>query len=182
MLEYSTIAQRLILPVSIATTLICVYTDCRWRKIKNIVTLPAIALGLSLNALSRGWPGLIFSAIGLLVGIGVMAIPFLLGKMGAGDVKLMGALGALFGGYGIFNIFLYTTIAGGLVALGYAAYHRDIINTLKKVWLLGKCLILFRAPGTGLAQFGKSLPVPYGLAIALGTATFLAAGQIVQAP
>lgn len=182
MLEYAAFAKQLILPVAGVTTLICVYTDCRRHTIKNIVTLPAIALGLLLNTISGGWMGLVFSAAGLLVGVGVMAVPFLLGKMGAGDVKLMGALGSLFGGLGILNIFLYTTIAGGVVALGYAVYHRDILNTLKKVWLLGKCLILFRSPGAGLSLFKKSIPMPYGLAIAIGTATFLAAGKIVQVP
>lgn len=169
----------MILPVALSVILIAVYTDIRWRTIKNVVTFPGIALGLILHTIGNGWTGLAFSAAGLLVGVGVMMIPFLYGQMGAGDVKLMGALGALLGGYEILNVFLYTTIAGGLLALGWALYHRDIVHTFKKVWLLIKCFVLFRSPEAGLLQFKKSIPMPYGLAIGIGAFTFWIAGRIV---
>lgn len=177
--DQSTIALSLILPITLAVTLVSVYTDCRWRVIKNSITFPAIVLGLLLHTLGNGWPGLSFAAIGLLAGAGLMAIPFLFGQMGAGDVKLMGALGALLGGYEILNVFLYTTIAGGILALGFAVYHKDVIHTLKKVWLLGQCIFLSHSPGSGSVLFNKSIPMPYGLAIGIGTVTFLVAGKIV---
>jgi prepilin peptidase CpaA len=172
-------SQNLIIPVALAVTLICVYTDCRSRTIKNSVTFPAMALGLLLNALGSGWPGLLFAFAGLLAGIALMLIPFLYGQMGAGDVKLMGALGSLLGGYGILNVFLYTTIAGGILALGFAAYHKNLISTFKKLWLLVKCLVWFRSPAAGKAVYDKSIPMPYGLAIGIGAVTFLTAGRIV---
>ena len=179
MTEYFAFARYMVLPIAVIVTLISVYTDCRWRKIKNSVTFSAIILGLLLHTLSNGWIGLIFAAIGLLVGVGLMLIPFLYGQMGAGDVKLMGALGSLLGGYEILNVFLYTTIAGGIIALGIAVYYKNVINTLKKVWLLVKCLVLFRSPGTGLILFNKSIPMPYGVAIGIGAMTFLVVGRVV---
>lgn len=178
-MDYSGLCRHLILPVALSVTLVAVYTDCRWRTIKNVVTFPAIALGLLLHTLSNGWPGLLFSAAGLLVGVGLMLIPFLYGQMGAGDVKLMAALGSLFGGYDILNVFLYTTVAGGVLALGWAFYHKDILYTFRKVWLLMKCLVLFRSPETGMTLFKKSIPMPYGLAIGIGTITFWAVGRVV---
>jgi len=178
-MDYSELCQRLILPVAISVILIAVYTDCRWRTIKNVVTFPGIILGLLLHTLGQGWAGLVFSGVGLLAGVGLMLIPFTLGQMGAGDVKLMGALGSLLGGYEILNVFLYTTVAGGFLALGYAFYHKDILHTFKKVWLLMKCLVLFRSPEAGMILFKKSIPMPYGLAIGIGAATFLLAGRIV---
>jgi prepilin peptidase CpaA len=178
-MDYSRLCQQLILPVALSVTLIAVYTDCRWRIIKNFVTFPGIALGLLLNTLANGWSGFVFSASGLLVGIGLMLIPFAYGQMGAGDVKLMGALGSLLGAYNILNVFLYTTIAGGILALGWALYHKDILHTFKKVWLLIKCILLVRSPEAGMAPFRKSIPMPYGLAIGIGAATFWLIGRIV---
>lgn len=179
MTEVSIIANRIVFPAIITLTLIAVYTDCRWRIIKNSLTLPAIILGLLLHTLGNGWSGLIFSVFGLVVGAGLMFIPFALGQMGAGDVKLMGALGSLLGGYAVLNVFLYTTIVGGVLALGFAFYHKDMMQTFKKVWLLIKCMFLFRSPATGMALFNRSIPMPYGLAIGVGIATYLLVGKIV---
>lgn len=179
MTEHFAFAWYLVQPAAVIVTLISVYTDCRWRKIKNHVTYPAIALGLVLHTLSHGWIGLIFAATGLLVGIGLMLIPFLYGQLGAGDVKLMGALGSLLGGYEILNVFLYTTIAGGILALGIAVYHKNVLKTLGKVWLLVKCLVLFRSPGAGMVLFNQSMTMPYGVAIGIGAITFLAFGRVV---
>ena len=178
-MDYSGLCRYVILPVALSVTLVAVYTDCRWRTIKNVVTFPAIALGLLLHTLGNGWAGLLFAATGLLVGIGLMMIPFLYGQMGAGDVKLMAALGSLLGGYEILNVFLYTTIAGGILALGWAFYHKDVLHTFKKVWMLVKCLVLFRSPEAGMSLFKKSIPMPYGLAIGIGTITFWVAGRVV---
>ena len=172
-------ARYLVQPTAVIVTLISVYTDWRWRKIKNSVTYPAIALGLVLHTLINGGTGLVFALAGLLLGIGLMLIPFIFGQLGAGDVKLMGALGSLLGCYGILNVFLYTTIAGGVLALGIAVYHRNVLITLGKLWLLVKCLVLFRSPATGMVLFNQSMTMPYGVAIGMGAITFLAFGRVV---
>ena len=79
----------------IALTLLCMFSDYRRRIIPNFLTLPAMALGLILNLMGRGWiNGSLFSIPGLLAGIGLLLLPFVFGQMGGGDVKLMGALGA----------------------------------------------------------------------------------------
>ena len=53
----------------VALVLLAVFSDLRWRKIPNCLTLPAIALGLLLNFLGNSWNGLLFSFIGFLIGI-----------------------------------------------------------------------------------------------------------------
>ncbi len=167
-----------ILGVVIALTLLAMYTDYRWHVIKNVITLPAIVLGLALNLAGGGWQGLLHACLGLLVGGGLMMIPFAIGKMGGGDVKLMAALGALLGSYPIVNIFFYTTIAGGVLAMIVIIAKGEFVPVMKKVWLLLKCII-FRTPAAGLGQFEKSTRIPYGLAIGAGTFCFLIAGNIV---
>ncbi|HPZ64409.1 MAG TPA: prepilin peptidase, partial [Bacillota bacterium] len=74
-----------------------VYFDLTRRRIPNYLTIPAMVWGLLSYAVDSGWTGLWESLLGLLAGIGIFVIPFLLGGMGGGDVKLMGAIGALTG-------------------------------------------------------------------------------------
>jgi prepilin peptidase CpaA len=155
------------------------YSDLRWRKIPNCLTLPAIALGFVLNFLGNSWNGLIFAFFGVLLGMGLLMLPYLLGGMGGGDVKFMGALGALLGSYAILNVFLYTTLVGGAIAIVVAIANKSLVETFKKIWLLLKCIFLFRAPLAGAGLFKKSIAIPYGLAIGAGTLLYLVMGKIV---
>ena len=158
---------------------LAMYSDFRWRKIPNCLTLPAIALGFLLNFLSNSWNGLVFSFLGLLVGTGLLMLPYLLGGMGGGDLKFMGALGALLGSYSVLNVFLYTTLFGGAIALVVAIANKRLIDTFKRLWLFLKCIFLFRAPLAGAGLFKKSLEIPYGIAIGAGAFIYLVAGKIV---
>ena len=168
-----------ILVVIIGLVLLAMYSDLRWRKIPNCLTLPAIALGFLLNFLGNGWNGVIFAFFGLLLGMGLLMLPYLLGGMGGGDVKFMGALGALLGSYAILNVFLYTTLVGGGIAIAVAVANRSLIEMLKRMWLFLKCVFLFRAPSTGALVFKKSPTMPYGVAIGAGTLLYLVMGKIV---
>jgi prepilin peptidase CpaA len=177
--ELATYAQQAVIPSAIALVAIATYTDCRWRFIKNILTVPAIALGLLLHFLGSGWPGLTSSFLGLAAGFGLMMIPFAFGQMGGGDVKLMAALGTLLGAYAIVNVFLYTTLAGGLLAMGFALYHKEGFNTLRRTWHLAKGLFIYRTPPIMQTTPEHAVTMPYGLAIAAGTLTYLILGNVV---
>jgi prepilin peptidase CpaA len=90
--------------------------------------------------------------------------------MGAGDVKLMGAVGSFLGPQGVFAAFLYTAVAGGVYALIVLARKGALSQTASRYGvMLARCL------GTGqLAPIpsndGRLPPLCYGLAISLGTA------------
>ena len=159
--------------------LLAMYSDLRWRKIPNCLTLPAIALGFFLNFVGNSWNGLIFAFLGLLVGMCLLMLPYLLGGMGGGDVKFLGALGAILGSYSVLNAFLYATLVGGAIAMVVAIANKRLIDTLKRLWLFFKCIFLFRAPLAGAGLFKKSIAIPYGLAIGAGTFIYLIAGKIV---
>lgn len=169
-------------PIIILTGLLvlfAMYSDLRWRKIPNCLTLPAIALGFLANFLGNGWNGLVFACLGLLVGMGLLMLPYILGGMGGGDVKFLGAVGAMVGSYAVLNVFLYTTLVGGAIAVGVAVANKSLAEMLKKVWLLLKCIFLFRVPLAGAGIFTKSLAIPYGVAIGAGTFLYLIAGKII---
>lgn len=155
------------------------YTDYRKRLIENRLTLPAIAVGFLLNFIGHGWQGILLSSLGLMTGIGLLLIPFLFGKLGAGDVKLIGAIGAMLGSHSVLNVVLYMALAGGAFAISASLLNNSLNNTINRVrLLLGK---LFRRKTTdGKPAYAPSgQMIPYGLAIGAGTICFLALGEIV---
>lgn len=153
-----------------AVVIISVYTDIKERKILNAVVLPAALAGLAVNSVFSGMDGFIFSLKGLGAGIGLLFIPFVLGGFGAGDVKLMGAIGALKGALFAFKAFLATGIAGGILAILLLVKQGRLLATLKRIWLsffLGSVFKVNTLKSLDKAEFHESLP--YGLAIGIGT-------------
>src|SRR2546425_5723894 len=76
---------------------ICMASDLRTRRIPNAITGPAILAGAAFNVLYGGRAGLAASVAGLGIAIGVLLAQFAAGGIGGGDVKMMGAVGALLG-------------------------------------------------------------------------------------
>lgn len=91
--------------------------DLRTRRIPNWMTFPAALLGMVLNLALGGGAGLWRSALGTLTGLALLIVPFAMGGMGAGDVKMLAAVGAIGGPAFAFSTFLYGSIAGGAIAL-----------------------------------------------------------------
>jgi prepilin peptidase CpaA len=77
-------------------SLACV-TDLRTRRIPNVLTFGAALAGLLYQFVSGGIDGLGHAALGWLVGAVIFILPFALGGLGGGDVKLLAALGAWLG-------------------------------------------------------------------------------------
>jgi prepilin peptidase CpaA len=94
---------------------IALYTDTRRGLIPNWLTFPTLLAGLVLHGVVSGGDGLLLSAQGAGLGLGLFLIPFLLGGMGAGDVKLLAALGAFVGPEHIFATFVFSAILGGII-------------------------------------------------------------------
>ncbi len=153
--------------------------DIRYRRIPNWIPLGGAVIGLALNTfLSGGLTGFIFSLKGLAVGFGVYFLLYALHAMGAGDVKLMGALGSLVGWERWFAIFLISAILGGVLALIVVILRGRIKTT---VWNIGYILGEMshgRAAYTSREELdvksSKSVRLPHGAVIALGAFVFLA--------
>jgi len=97
--------------------IVAAVNDLRFQKIPNLLTYPSMGIALGYHFMMSGLDGLLFSAGGLALGIAVFILPYLMGGMGAGDAKLMGAVGAILGAKGVFIAFLFTAITGGIYAL-----------------------------------------------------------------
>ena len=92
-------------------------TDLAHRRIPNVITYPLAACGLVFHFASAGTNGLIFALTGILAGAALLLPFYMLGGMGAGDVKLLAASGSILGPFGIFTAALYSALAGGIYAL-----------------------------------------------------------------
>jgi prepilin peptidase CpaA len=115
------VSPRAVLIVGIGVA--AVIEDLRRRRISNWTSGGALAGGLIVHFVQKGWLGAWHSLLGAAIGFGVFLIFYLLGGMGGGDVKLMAGFGALLGDGRIVPAALLAGIAGGLMAMGYLAFR-----------------------------------------------------------
>ncbi len=156
-------AALIVLVAGLATATVI---DIRSRRIPNVVTAAMTALGIALAATGTGGISLPASLAGFVLGLLVMMPGYALGATGAGDVKLMGAVGAILGVGLVIPAFLYTAIAGGVLAIIVAARRKRLGATLAQT---GR---LVRAPGDAPKEVRAATSVSrfaYGPAIAAGS-------------
>lgn len=97
--------------------LLALVSDIMTFKIKNIIVFPFMIIGPAANLIMNGIDGLLFSVIGLLVPMLLLFILFALKMLGAGDIKLFGAIGAIMGVNFVLYAIACSFLAGGLIAL-----------------------------------------------------------------
>jgi prepilin peptidase CpaA len=149
--------------------------DFNKQKIPNLITYPSMVIALSYHGFTRGADGLLFSLAGLAVGIGIFLVPYLMGGMGAGDAKLMGAVGAVIGAKGVFYATLCIALVGGIYALVLILAHRaHFAGFFKRQLTTFWTFILTRKYIPDPIQNAQNRPkLCYGLAIALGTGLYM---------
>lgn len=170
-------ADWIVLAASSFLFLICA-SDTLFSKIPNLYNLLLLLFALGYHGYMKGMGGLQFALLGLLVGMALFLIPFIMGGMGAGDVKALAALGALLGPAAIFQVFIYTGILGGLLGLLQCFFSQQIREKLMQ-WL--RCLFagLVSAPPVQNSH-GKSLRFPFAAAIAFGYFSYLTWGSVIN--
>ena len=170
---------RLVLAAIVVTA--AVY-DWRFRKIPNWLSLSALILGVGLNLLYFQGHGAAEAALGFLLSVAIYMPLHLLRAMGAGDVKLMAAIGSLVGPGHWFDIFLATVVAGGVIAALAILRKGRLRHTLWNVWLLLQELRSFRMPHKANPELDvrnkQALRLPHGVSIAVGCAIAFAVRQI----
>lgn len=147
---------------------IAVFTDWREHRIYNKLLFPAFLLALLLQTVQGGIFGLVNSLFGAAVGFALLLIPYFLGGMGAGDVKLLTVIGAFGGAQFVLISFLYGSIVGGLISLYLLVRCKQLDNTLKHL-LLFFPIFKNQRQDYGFTDNMRQAKFPYGIAIALGT-------------
>jgi len=154
--------------VALGLTLsIAVFTDWREHKIYNKLLVPAFFTALLLHMFQGGISGLTSSLLGAALGFVLLLLPYLMGGMGAGDVKLLAVIGAFGGALFVFTSFLYGAIIGGLISAFLLARRKALGNTMKHFLLF---LPILQKPDLNEdINDASQEKFPYGIAIAAGT-------------
>ena len=155
--------------------------DVRFRRIPNWLVLTGLVLGLGLNTILFGWSGAKSSLGGLGLAFGIYFPLYLLRAMGAGDVKLMTAIGSMMGAANWLGIFVITLLLGGLMAVVLLLSRGKLMNSLWNIGFLLQRLASFQAPYAREEldiSSPRSIKLPHGVAIAGGSMIFLAASWL----
>jgi prepilin peptidase CpaA len=126
-----------IIPVAVVSvaSFACAF-DLRTRRIPNWITFGAAAAALTFQLITEGARGGVQSIGGCAVGVALLILPYALGGMGAGDVKLLGAIGAWLGPGDTFWVAMYTGVAGAGMALIVGAWNGYLQTAVTNIWLL----------------------------------------------
>jgi prepilin peptidase CpaA len=157
--------------IALALAIAAAIIDVQQHRVPNWLTYPGIGLGVVLRGSLLGWKGLAGAVEGCLLAGGIMFLFYAVRAMGAGDVKLMAAIGSLVGPRQAGVVLLATAIFGGVLAIVYAVYRRRMGATLRN---LGSVLRFHASAGLQAhpelnLDNPATLRMPYGLAIAAGT-------------
>jgi prepilin peptidase CpaA len=145
--------------------------DVKSRRIPNFITFPCILLGLAMHLALGGWMQFLLAlAAGLICGAAFLVF-YIAGGMGAGDVKLMTAVGCIAGMPHVGSLLILTAISGGAMAIVLALSHGRLQQTISNVGVIAS-----HHSQQGFAPHAElnlsnpaTLRLPYALAIAGGS-------------
>lgn len=166
-----------IVAISIYFILVCI-TDTKKAKIPNLLNLSLALFGLVYNFISYGWEGFFgHSLLGMFLGLMLLMIPHLMGGFGAGDVKALGALGAVTGPEAILYIFIYMALWGGAMAVLHYIFNKDIVGKARDILRTLQTSTISLDPSELTPTKVETLRFPYAAAIALGYYTYITCGK-----
>src|SRR5215510_2273187 len=157
-------SEILLIPLAI----IIIYYDVRYRRIPNAYVLATLISGISINAMFGGFSGVLSSVGGCALAFVLIFVLHVFGAMGAGDVKLFSAIGAVTGAHLVIPTFFVVVLTGGLLAL-VSVIRAGVVRTTMHRVLQIFCGFL---PGWEMPRFSvpadRKHTVPYGVAITIG--------------
>jgi prepilin peptidase CpaA len=162
---YALAVGLLLVPMAIAIT----YMDIRYRRIPNKLVLLTLVGGLAVNTVYGGLQGLILSVAGFLLSFVLMFFFHLFGTLGAGDVKLFAAIGAVNGLPLVVPSLVVVALIGGLLAVGQMIIFGRVKTTMFGVLQFFYGLL----PGQTVPRFdipsNRSHTLPYAVPICFGS-------------
>src|SRR5215203_430278 len=174
-MPFSNETMKLLLLVPIASAVI--YFDVRYRRIPNVIVVSTLVAGVVINSAIGSWGGVLGSAEGFALAFVPMLLMHLFGAMGAGDVKLSGAVGAVLGVSMVPLALIIIVMMGAVLAIYSMVRSGRVFSTLHGVLRIFVGLI----PGWEMPRFAmppdRRHTIPYGVAIMLGSLIAVAVFQ-----
>lgn len=164
-------ASQTIWSLAIVLTLTAAWTDLRERKIPNWLTAPGFFAGIALNSYFAGWHGAKVSVEGAGLALVVLFPLVLLRALGAGDWKLMGAVGAFLGPVLFLFVLVGAIFVAGIMAVVEMVRTRRVMETMRNLALLVQGFFSFglRAHREISLDNPELMKLPFGVAVAAGT-------------
>ena len=164
-------AAQIIWTLTLALTISAALLDWRSRRIPNWLTVPGFVSGVTLHIVLNGWHGLRFALGGGALAL-ILLLPLVLVRaLGAGDWKLMGAVGAFLGPVLFLFVFFGSVLASGIMALVQIYRAGRVVETFRNMWILIKGFFAFglkKNPQISLDN-PRLLKLPFGVAVAAAT-------------
>lgn len=165
MLSPSLVAAEIVL---IPLAIIIIYYDVKYRRIPNAYVLAALISGVTINTTFGGLGGALSSLGGCALAFFLIFTLHVFGAMGAGDVKLFSAIGAVTGVHLVMPTFFLVLLTGGLLAMVSVIRAGAVKATMYRVLQI----FIGFLPGWEMPRFSvptdRRHTVPYGVAITLG--------------
>ena len=151
------------------------WSDWRSRRIPNWLTVPGLALGIAANGLAWGWVGVRDSLLGAGLGL-LLLLPFVaVRSLGAGDWKLVGAMGAFLGPKHLLTVLMGAVLVAGVMAVVLIIWKKRVGQTLRNLGRMLAAFFTFRLPGPEVSiDNPESLKVPFGVAVAVAVILYTA--------
>lgn len=153
-------------------------------RVPNWLTFHLILGGVGFSAWYGGVPALLASLEGLGLGLALLLPLWMIGGMGAGDVKLLAGVGAWVGPAAVLGAFVTSAVVGGVMALAMVAWSGEYAHHWAMFQTIGHEILTVRDPSklseTAAARKPDMMLLPYGIPLAIGSiAYFLWAGLMV---
>jgi prepilin peptidase CpaA len=159
--------KELPLALAAAFALAAGWTDWRSRRIPNWLTVSALLVGLGTNSLLAGWTGAKVALEGAGLGLLLLFPLVLVRALGAGDWKLVGAMGAFLGPHPLLVVLFAAIIIAGIMALALIIYRRRMGQTVRNI---GHLLLAYAKGRPGDPSISLDNPqaakIPFGVAFA----------------
>ncbi len=164
-----------VVPGALALCLVAgaAYTDLRYGKVRNAMTIPALGIGIIWGVATHGLTGLVSALGGIGIALALWVISSGCGRcMGGGDIKLLAAIGALCGAQFVLASLVIAVLVGGVMALIIAIRHGQLGATVRRCSAWIACRLGTRQ-ALSLGGDGQGLRIPYALPIAAGVVACL---------
>jgi prepilin peptidase CpaA len=164
-------SAQILWALTLALTLSAALLDWRSRRIPNWLTVPGLLLGVTVHTVVSGWHGTLFAVEGAGLAMVLLLAPVLIRVLGAGDWKLMGAVGAFLGPVLMLFVLVCSLLASGLIAVIQMLRSGRSGETFRNMIVLAKGFFAFGLKANPQISLDNPtlMKLPFGVAVGAAT-------------